>query len=122
MTGVPPDYFAADGQRWNNPHYDWAAMAGDGYAWWRRRIARQRDLFDLVRIDPETLSGGPLRTSLLRLTVETAHTFGWEVVAGGVVGAEQLRALAGVGCAYAQGPIPRRTVAALSSSTRPQVR
>ena len=26
-------------------------MAADGYAWWRRRIARQRELFDLVRID-----------------------------------------------------------------------
>ena len=26
-------------------------MAADGYAWWRRRITRQRDLFDLVRID-----------------------------------------------------------------------
>jgi 4-alpha-glucanotransferase len=51
VTGVPPDYFAADGQRWNNPHYDWSAMAADGYAWWRRRIIRQRDLFDLVRID-----------------------------------------------------------------------
>jgi len=51
VTGVPPDYFAAEGQRWNNPHYDWEAMAADGYAWWRRRIARQRDLFDLVRID-----------------------------------------------------------------------
>jgi 4-alpha-glucanotransferase len=51
VTGVPPDYFAADGQRWNNPHYDWQAMAADGYAWWRRRITRQRDLFDLVRID-----------------------------------------------------------------------
>ncbi len=51
VTGCPPDYFAADGQRWNNPHYDWAAMAADGYAWWRRRISRQRELFDLVRID-----------------------------------------------------------------------
>ena len=51
VTGCPPDYFAADGQRWNNPHYDWEAMAADGYAWWRRRIARQRELFDLVRID-----------------------------------------------------------------------
>lgn len=51
VTGVPPDYFAADGQRWNNPHYDWDAMAADGYAWWRGRIARQRELFDLVRID-----------------------------------------------------------------------
>jgi 4-alpha-glucanotransferase len=26
-------------------------MAADGFAWWRRRIARQRELFDLVRID-----------------------------------------------------------------------
>ena len=51
VTGCPPDYFAEDGQRWNNPHYDWKAMAADGFAWWRRRIARQRDLFDLVRID-----------------------------------------------------------------------
>ena len=51
VTGCPPDYFAEDGQRWNNPHYDWDAMAADGFAWWRRRIARQRDLFDLVRID-----------------------------------------------------------------------
>ncbi|UMG93553.1 4-alpha-glucanotransferase [Nocardioides sp. TF02-7] len=51
VSGCPPDYFAEDGQRWNNPHYDWDAMAADGFAWWRRRIARQRDLFDLVRID-----------------------------------------------------------------------
>ena len=51
VSGCPPDYFAADGQRWNNPHYDWDAMAADGFAWWRRRIARQRDLFDMVRID-----------------------------------------------------------------------
>ena len=31
VAGCPPDYFAADGQRWNNPHYDWD---GDG----RRRV------------------------------------------------------------------------------------
>jgi 4-alpha-glucanotransferase len=51
VTGCPPDYFAVDGQKWNNPHYDWDAMAADGFAWWRMRIARQRELFDLVRID-----------------------------------------------------------------------
>ncbi|QIK76642.1 4-alpha-glucanotransferase [Nocardioides piscis] len=51
VAGCPPDYFAADGQRWGNPHYDWDAMAADGFGWWRRRIARQRELFDLVRID-----------------------------------------------------------------------
>jgi 4-alpha-glucanotransferase len=51
VTGVPPDYFSATGQRWNNPHYDWDRMAADDYAWWRRRIGRQRELFDVVRID-----------------------------------------------------------------------
>jgi 4-alpha-glucanotransferase len=51
VTGVPPDYFSETGQRWNNPHYDWDRMKEDGFAWWRRRIGRQRDLFDLVRID-----------------------------------------------------------------------
>jgi 4-alpha-glucanotransferase len=51
VTGVPPDYFSADGQRWNNPHYDWEAMAADGFGWWRARVAGQRRLFDLVRID-----------------------------------------------------------------------
>jgi 4-alpha-glucanotransferase len=39
VTGVPPDYFSADGQRWNNPHYDWDAMAEDGFAWWRGRVS-----------------------------------------------------------------------------------
>lgn len=51
VTGVPPDYFSAQGQRWGNPHYDWPAMAGDGFAWWRRRIASARERFDLVRLD-----------------------------------------------------------------------
>jgi 4-alpha-glucanotransferase len=51
VSGCPPDYFAVDGQRWNNPHYDWEEMAADGFGWWRQRIARQRELFDLVRID-----------------------------------------------------------------------
>ncbi len=51
VTGVPPDYFAVDGQRWNNPHYDWHAMAAEDFAWWRQRVAAQRELFDLVRID-----------------------------------------------------------------------
>ena len=51
VTGVPPDYFAVDGQRWNNPHYDWDAMAAEDFSWWRQRIAGQRELFDLVRID-----------------------------------------------------------------------
>lgn len=51
VAGVPPDYFCATGQRWGNPHYNWDAMAADGYAWWVSRMATQSALFDMVRID-----------------------------------------------------------------------
>ena len=51
VAGVPPDYFSETGQRWGNPHYNWVAMAADGYAWWISRMATQNELFDIVRID-----------------------------------------------------------------------
>ncbi|MSP87058.1 MAG: 4-alpha-glucanotransferase [Methylotenera sp.] len=51
VTGVPPDYFSENGQRWGNPHYNWNAMAADGYAWWISRMATQIALLDIVRID-----------------------------------------------------------------------
>ena len=51
VTGVPPDYFSAHGQRWGNPHYRWERMAADGFAWWRERVRTQRELFDWLRID-----------------------------------------------------------------------
>ncbi len=50
-AGVPPDYFCADGQKWGNPLYDWAAMKKDGYSWWLRRIENSLRLYDAVRID-----------------------------------------------------------------------
>ncbi|MCC6170505.1 MAG: 4-alpha-glucanotransferase [Gammaproteobacteria bacterium] len=51
LAGVPPDYFAVDGQLWGNPLYDWAQMQRDGFAHWRRRLRHQLERFDLVRID-----------------------------------------------------------------------
>lgn len=51
LAGVPPDYFAADGQLWGNPLYDWEAMAADGYAFWRSRVRRALARFDLLRLD-----------------------------------------------------------------------
>ena len=51
VTGVPPDYFSETGQRWGNPHYNWAAMQAYGFAWWRARLAAHFEWFDLVRID-----------------------------------------------------------------------
>ena len=51
VSGCPPDAFAADGQLWGNPLFDWDAMERDGFAWWIRRIDRQRRFYDLLRID-----------------------------------------------------------------------
>ncbi|UCE88285.1 MAG: 4-alpha-glucanotransferase, partial [Pseudomonadota bacterium] len=39
------------GQRWGNPHYDWARMQADGFKWWLQRMETQLDLFDVLRID-----------------------------------------------------------------------
>ncbi|OOZ42158.1 4-alpha-glucanotransferase [Solemya pervernicosa gill symbiont] len=51
VAGVPPDYFSETGQRWGNPHYDWAQMEQDGFSWWLERMRYQLKLFDLIRID-----------------------------------------------------------------------
>lgn len=51
VTGVPPDYFSATGQRWGNPHYNWALMQSDNFGWWRECLRYHFDFFDLVRID-----------------------------------------------------------------------
>ncbi len=51
VAGVPPDYFAADGQLWGNPLYDWERMEKDGFAWWCHRMSFQLKLFDGVRLD-----------------------------------------------------------------------
>ncbi|MBO5066427.1 MAG: 4-alpha-glucanotransferase [Clostridia bacterium] len=51
VAGVPPDYFAEDGQLWGNPLYDWAEMEKEGFRWWKDRISAALTLFDGVRID-----------------------------------------------------------------------
>ena len=50
-AGAPPDDFAAEGQNWGFPLYNWEEMAKDGYAWWRARFAKMADYFDTYRID-----------------------------------------------------------------------
>ncbi|MBQ2783312.1 MAG: 4-alpha-glucanotransferase, partial [Oscillospiraceae bacterium] len=51
VSGVPPDYFAVDGQLWGTPLYNWDAMGEDGYGWWIRRIDGAGKLYDVIRID-----------------------------------------------------------------------
>jgi len=51
ISGVPPDYFSADGQLWGNPLYDWKFHESNGYQWWIERMQHAANLSDLVRID-----------------------------------------------------------------------
>jgi len=51
VAGVPPDYFNAEGQLWGMPVYNWEQMKADGYQWWIRRIRKNMELYDLLRLD-----------------------------------------------------------------------
>ncbi len=51
VAGVPPDAFSEDGQLWGNPLYDWEAQKATGYKWFNNRIAKNLELFDILRID-----------------------------------------------------------------------
>jgi 4-alpha-glucanotransferase len=51
VAGVPPDYFNADGQRWGMPVFEWKKLKSTRYDWWIRRIARNLEMFDLLRLD-----------------------------------------------------------------------
>lgn len=51
VSGVPPDYFSATGQRWGNPLYRWKRLERSKYAWWVRRFEVALGRFDAVRLD-----------------------------------------------------------------------
>lgn len=51
VAGVPPDYFNADGQLWGMPVFRWDTLRDRDYDWWIRRIRRNLELYDLVRLD-----------------------------------------------------------------------
>ena len=51
QSGVPPDYFSETGQLWGSPVYRWGRHRLTRFRWWRERIARQRQLADLLRLD-----------------------------------------------------------------------
>lgn len=79
VAGVPPDYFAADGQRWGNPHYAWQRMAADGFSWWLERLATQLELFDFVRLDHFR---GLAAFWSIPVTAQTARDGHWEPAPG----------------------------------------
>lgn len=51
VAGVPPDYFDKNGQLWNMPVYNWERIREKGYDWWIRRLGKNLELFDLLRLD-----------------------------------------------------------------------
>src|SRR5438552_3132728 len=51
VSGVPPDYFSATGQRWGNPLYNWDAIRADGYRWWMQRLRWATQTCDFIRLD-----------------------------------------------------------------------
>ncbi len=51
VAGCPPDGFAADGQLWGNPLYDWTYHKKTGFQWWIERLRQCFAMYDVVRID-----------------------------------------------------------------------
>ena len=93
QVGAPPDDFAAEGQNWGFPSYNWEAMAKDNYAWWRRRLQVMARYFDAYRIDhilgffriweiPKTAKSGLLGhfSPTLPLSVEEIEKQGFHFV------------------------------------------
>jgi len=51
VSGVPPDYFSATGQRWGNPLYAWDAIRAQAYDWWVQRLRWATQSCDFIRLD-----------------------------------------------------------------------
>ncbi|RYZ00436.1 MAG: malto-oligosyltrehalose synthase [Chitinophagaceae bacterium] len=51
LAGVPPDAFSDDGQLWGMPVFRWDVLKERNFDWWVARLQRNRELFDLVRLD-----------------------------------------------------------------------
>jgi malto-oligosyltrehalose synthase/4-alpha-glucanotransferase len=51
VAGVPPDSLCAEGQLWGMPIYHWRHLQKSGFKWWLQRISKNKELFDVIRID-----------------------------------------------------------------------
>ena len=51
MAGVPPDAFSEDGQLWGMPVFNWPVLKERNFDWWVKRLKKNTELFDLVRLD-----------------------------------------------------------------------
>jgi len=51
VAGVPPDYFAAQGQLWGNPVFNWDALRAADYRWCIDRLRALLAHVDVIRLD-----------------------------------------------------------------------
>lgn len=51
VSGCPPDGFSPTGQVWGNPLYKWKYHKDTGYDWWIKRLKRNFELYDVIRLD-----------------------------------------------------------------------
>lgn len=51
VSGVPPDYFNPEGQRWNHPIYNWDNIEAEGFDYWIDKVVQACHLFDILRLD-----------------------------------------------------------------------
>jgi 4-alpha-glucanotransferase len=50
-AGAPPDMYAALGQNWGFPVYDWTALEREGYSFWTDRLTESAKYYSCYRID-----------------------------------------------------------------------
>ena len=51
VSGVPPDFFSADGQLWGHPLYNWKKHKSSSFAWWIKNMEATFSMIDILRID-----------------------------------------------------------------------
>ncbi len=51
VSAVPSDEFSPKGQIWGSPVYNWEEMDDNDFSWWRMRMKKACEMFDLVRLD-----------------------------------------------------------------------
>ena len=49
--GAPPDQYSTEGQCWGLPAYNWYELEKSNFDWWRKRMRRANELYDLLRLD-----------------------------------------------------------------------